>query len=351
MITGYLCDILYDITIEKYRRYVGFSSKVNTLQYYNHSDKINKQLGFTVADILKYYYYTHKDVDNHGFVNMKSSDAKDLWSIINKSLTQDSTPSNIPLGTCIITEKSRWRSKLFTIIKLLDIKNHKVKWDYDNFFNSIILMNLEHLTHSKCAQNLVHLYLYGTNTIIPSVIVNELEEPMSLIEVIEEYENKKNHMVVFIKNKINNKLKKAEKEELNKYQKIILDRGFMTSNKHHSDSSRIIDRVDHKMMSYPLFAFRNIYVQDWIPEESLKILKEVIESKVSQQSNTKLKYYIEKQGKYIDMKYIPGNDYMFYDKEGYSNSYRSDKRIKHSIERSNRHELIEATQIALEKSL
>lgn len=358
-VSAYLCDIDYDITIKKYRHYLGFSDNINTIESYNHSSKVHNQLGFSVADILKYYYYTHKDVENNGFsLDTSASEVKQLWNIVKNSITHGTNLNNIPLGTCEIIEKSRWSSNLKTIIKLWDIKNHKVKWDYDHFFNSIILMDFEHLIHPLCAKNLLYLYVYGSNNAITTLTVNEFDEPMSLIKVIEEFENKKDHMVVYVKNRINNKIKKTEMEQLEQYPKLILDRGFMTSRGDtgysYNKIKLLINRDDHKMMTYPLFAFRNIYVQDWIPGESLKILNSIIEGKISEQKNIKLKYYTQKKGKYISFSTTPNafSDRCYqsaYDKKEYYKHIS--KRTLHTIERRDRDEFNEAIRIEREDKL
>lgn len=54
------------------------------------------------------------------------------------------------------------------------------------------------------------------------------------------------------------------------------------------------------MFTYPLFAFRNLYVQEWILDGSIKTLKEIVDEKINYLKNNKLKHKIKKKGKYID---------------------------------------------------
>lgn len=290
-VTAYMCDITYNITIKEYKHYMGFSSSVNTIAYYNHTDNVPKQLGFTVADILKYYYYTHKEVDNYGFDPSESSSViKSMWSIVKKSLSHGSKIHNIPLGTCKLFPKNRWSSysQLETDIIIWNINNHNFKWDFETFCNSIILMDYTHFIHPTCAINLIYMYLIGTNTNLnrnPTKII--FDEPKSLVEVINEYENKKDNNVVYVINRINSKLNKTQKEELESYPEYVLDKGFC------------IDRESEKMFTYPIFAFRNMYVQEWVPIESIKQLYDIISQKVHLQRSQKLKRDAKRKGKYI----------------------------------------------------
>jgi hypothetical protein len=355
-ITAYLCDLVYDITIARYKHYYGFSTNINTIAHYNHAGKIEKQLAFSVADILKYYYYTNKDSDNHGFpADMKPCQVKHLWSIVKKSISQGINPHNIPLGTCEIIEKSRWSSKLNTTIKLWDIKNHKVKWEYDNFFNSLILMDYEHFVHPACARNLLYLFAYGVNNSVNTITRVDFEEPMSLIKVIEEYENKKDHMTIYVKNRIGSKLNRKQKEELECYPELVLDRGFMSSGGKSANyiwmrpnKSELINRDDSKMFSYPLFAFRNIYVQDWIPGESLKVLHSVVECQVNEQRNTRIKRAIQQTGKHIYIDADDGNYYKFYGCNDNKYNYHNYKREQHLLKRANRQQLNDDTMMTIQ---
>ena len=90
------------------------------------------------------------------------------------------------------------------------------------------------------------------------------------------------------------------------YPILVLDKRFLCTPGWGYGNQRLsyfrdlfIGREEHKMFSYPLLALRNIYVQDWVPGKSIKLIKDVINNKVMHQKMTRLKYYQNKQGKYI----------------------------------------------------
>lgn len=302
-ITAYIHAFNYNITIDKYTRTV--DGKPETLRNYQCTGKIYKQLCFTVSDTLKYYYYTNKDKPNKGFPSeIKPNEVKKLWAIVKKSIGSQPTPNKIPLGSCWFNSyKSQHHMKLDTNIRIWDIKNHKHKWDMENFLNNIILMDFEHFIHPSCVQNLLYIYEYGSCDIVDQK-ENKLEfdEPKSFLQVIEEFETKDNHIANYVKGKLQKPLTGKETEEIKNYPELLLKKGTLTT----LDDGRsyFSDRFLHigktTMYSYPLYAFRNIYVHDWIPNGSIYELHYIIMGKKNYQKNKKLKYKIKKRGKYID---------------------------------------------------
>lgn len=348
-VSAYLCDVCYDITIAKYTRFVGFTKQTTHVSNYNHSGKATKQLGFCVADILKYYYHQNKDTKYYGF---KTSDVsedeedtpiniKNMWNIVKDAVSHSTSPNTIPFG---IGESALSSIMRTTAIRMWNIKNNTVKWDKENFFNQIVFMSISQLEHPQTAQNLIYLYLYGDNYYHEDVNVIKFDEPKSIVDVIDTYENKSDGDVLFIRNKICKKLKKKEKEQLEKYPEFVLPKQFFSQmNKSHwRDCVISTDKVGSKVMSYPLFAFRNLYIHEWIPKHSIELLNIIIYDKLEEEKDTVLKYLKEKSGGYIDphsnAKYDhlePKRDY------GYSRQWERcfNERMTNKVERRDREDM------------
>lgn len=329
-------DITYDVTIASYRHFAGFSTKEVETKDYKYSDSATNQMGFNVHDIFKYYYHLNKDTDNHGFdVSLDKKEVDAMWTLIKRCAEMEdvdnTSPQILGLGDNIMVTSEHVRQ---TEILLWNVKNRKIKWDDTNFFKSCVLMNLRHLMHPSSAQNLASLYVTGSNLKFndPSLII--FDEPKSLVDVINDHEDTRHTDIRFVLNQINKKLKPNEEELLKStYQPIVLKKGFFTTmdecngffennafatmDSANYPTSRILATTDKeysRMMSYPLFAFRNIYVQDWIPTgeimlKSMKILIPIIKLKVEEQKSEKMKLLKERKGGYIDS--ISDNKYMY----------------------------------------
>lgn len=303
VITAYMHAFNYNMTIDKYIHTV--DGKPETLRNYQYTGKIYKQLCFTVGDTLKYYYYTNKDKPNKGFPSeIKPNEVKKLWAIVEKSIGSQPNPNKIPLGSCWINSYNSYHHiKLDTNIRIWDIKNHKHKWDMENFLNNIILMDFEHFIHPSCAQNLLYIYEYGSCDIVDQKQnILEFGEPKSFLQVIEEFETKDNHIANYVKGRLQKPLTGKETEEIKNYPELLLKKGTLTTldGRGLYFSDRFLPIGENTMYSYPLYAFRNIYVQDWIPDKSIYELHHIIMGKKRYQKNKKLKYKIKKRGKYID---------------------------------------------------
>lgn len=308
-------DMTFDVTINNYKHYSGFTDKEVITKKYSYSDTLSIQSAFTVKDIFQYYYYTNKDVDNYGFNS--SIDAKEvtaMWNIIEKGAQFDISEQNLPLMPFALgdTQNYKFNSLRRTEILLWNIKGHKLKWDDNNFFRGMVLMGLMHFKHPSSAQNLASIYVTGTNLRFDDFDILTFEEPKSLVDIINDHENLVETDIRNVFNKITKKLKPDELELLETtYTPIVLDKQFFTKTNYKafintngkyivSEYISATDKEKARMMSYPLFAFRNIYVQDWDQRSSFKILNDIIDEKITEQKSSKMKYLKQKKGTYID---------------------------------------------------
>lgn len=297
-----------DLSVTFHRKKHIVDGKTITEQNFQTSRTKYLESCFTVSDILKYYYYTNKNKENYGFPSeIKESEVKQLWNIVKKSIANTATPGKIPLGNCSsrtqylggVHKATQKRASL----KIWDIKNHKHKWDLENFFNGLIVMDFDSFISPICAQNLLYVYLYGSSDIVTEKDKKIVfDEPKTFAQVIDELEDKDNHTANYVKSKLEKPLTSKQKEQIERYPDLLLEKGILTTfsigYSHHSN--RLLTIGDNTMYTYPLFAFRNIYIQDWIPDLSIYELYHIVNGKEQQQKFDKLKRKSEKQGKYID---------------------------------------------------
>lgn len=295
-----------DYSITFHRKKLVFDGKMVVEHNYQQSGTTGITLCFTVSNILKYYYYTNKNKANYGFPSeIKEGEAKKLWNIVKKSIANVATPSNIPLGNCSSRKYNMGRSyggmQERASVNIWDIKNHKHKWDLENFFNGLMVMDFDSFISPVCAQNLLYVYLYGSSDIVTkkdNIIV--FDEPKTFSQVIEEFEDKDNHVANYVKSKLEKPLTGKQKEQIERYHDLLLEKGILTTINKSFYMDRLLNIGENTMYTYPLFAFRNIYIQDWIPNLSIYELHDIVKGKEHQQTFEKLKHKSEKQGRYID---------------------------------------------------
>lgn len=336
MIEAHICTINYNINLHKYAT-LNKNYKDVTYTNYQYNGSISDEHCFVVSDILKYYYYTNRDKPNYGFpAKINRNDVQKMWNIVQKSINHSNREfKHIPLGYCLSdTPDIKSDIKLFTDVKIWRIKNYKHKWDPDHFLDNTMVMRLGNLINPKCVQNLLYIYHFGTSDVIEDVSDTIIfDEPKSLYQVIVEYESKNNNIANHVKNKINKPLSTKQAEEIVKYPDLLLKIGAMTTYTKPIMLQRKLLKTSDNLYSYPLFAFRNIYIQDWIPNKSIELLHEIVLEKINQQKNNKLKRKIRKQGKYIDPNTdkqiqckIDENDKPYYTKQKVDKERRKEKR-------------------------
>ena len=367
-------SLSYEVIIANYDHFAGFSSHKMTTKGYTYSDVVSDQMAFTVRDIFLYYYHNNKDTENHGFdTSINPKEVTAMWDVIQRGALYDISTNKIPvvpfaLGDVMVTENDPRRTHML----LWNIKDNHVKWDDKHFFSGIVMSGMTHFKHPSSAQNLAALYVIGDNLKMddPKLIV--FDEPKSLLDVINDHEFPKD--VRNILNHINKKLKPSETELLETtYKPFALPKRFFTKldceckNKFElmdesindisiRESLSCTDKEYSKMMSYPLFAFRNIYVQDWIPicnvkyngyyysnNSSLDILQMIVDDKVKQMKSEKMKLAQERKGGYIDPNSDTKYDYLdsFISREtnypfGHKKALqrREDKKRRNSVKKS-----------------
>lgn len=333
-------NMAYDVTIANYYHFAGFSTKEVVTKGHTYSDSVSDQMGFSVCDIFKYYYHLNKDSDNHGFdTSLNPTEVKAMWEVIKRGAEYYVADERYPcmplgLGDNINVNSTQVRR---TQIQLWNIKDRKTKWDDTNFFRGMVLMNVRHLKHPSSAQNLASLYVTGSNLQFDDPDLLVFDEPKSLVDVLTYNENTRNNDIKYILNQLTKRLKPEEEELLQStYIPFTLKKGFFTTmdvtdkkdeftfiemelSKRKPNVHTYLSKHDKecsKMMSYPLFAFRNIHVQDWIPssvdltavsyytqpmmESSFQILHSIVRDKVEEQKSEKMKLLKERKGGYID---------------------------------------------------
>lgn len=346
IVTAYVCDINYDIKLSVYKTFMGFTSKVITNYNVSVSNLAEKQLAFTVGDVLKYYYYTNKDNRDYGFSGYKKSDIKILWKLCQESVLHANSPNSVPFA--LYYDSWSYAHPKFSI-GILPIMNHDFKWTLNSFMDNLLFVPFDVIKEPEFAHNLINLYYYGYNLTMECHDIIRFEEPISLIDVIKTYENASDNNVRFVKNNIAKKLKPVQEELLEKYPPMVISKGFFCSNEntnsiHFSYSFGKNKYIESKEMSYPLFGFRNMYVQDWIPNHSIKILKYIVEDKIKTQKINSFKHASKKQGKLLYYWGDEGNRTKYVPDYGGSGNYRQmySKHYKHIIRRRNRQDLEEA---------
>lgn len=290
--SAYICDIHSDITVPKYKE-----TRKKIHYNYNVKHELTDISLFTVGDIIKYYYYTNKHLKRKGFYDESEYERSQLWNVVKKTVLYTPSPNNYPFGICHKFDSPTG------IVRMYVIKNNKYKWDFNNFMNQSIIISPNTFQNPKIAHNLLYIYLYGDNKQDVKYEYIELDEPMTLYDVIHQYEDveENNNIGNFIE-KINKKLTGKQKEQLERYPEMIIPKKKLTLNMVPLVEQRWVNRLNEskKLLSYPIFAFRNIYVIDWIPNHTVNIILNTIDKKIYYQQNPFLKYISNKQGKYIE---------------------------------------------------
>ena len=182
-IFGYICDITYNLTIQHYKYYMGFSTNIAISDNANLDNRADKQLAFTVSDVLKYYYYTNKDIKDYGFIDFDKKDIKQFWDICKKSTTHVPNPNSIPFG--LHCSKWAWRAPKYSV-GILNIKNNVIDWGLENFMNQMLFISFDAFKYPEFAHNLLSLYVYGDNRTMTNNKIIKFDEPKLLVKVIEE---------------------------------------------------------------------------------------------------------------------------------------------------------------------
>jgi len=108
--------------------------------------------------------------------------------------------------------------------------------------------------------------------------------------------------LTMLNQKLRKKLTKTQKVDIEIYSDLLLKKGALTTFRNNTYHDIFLLLGEDTMYTYPLFAFRKIYVQDWIPDSSIYELYHIVTGKEYYQKNNKLKYKIQKKGRYIDPK-------------------------------------------------
>jgi hypothetical protein len=299
-------DVNVDQTIEKYYHYQDFTSKKTTVYNYRSTTHADSQMGIAIVDLMKYHYFMNKDDPDLGFGDEINKPIKaQLISFVKKCvISANATLETIPFG--IVT-----RHILSPIVMMFCIDKHQPNWDFDNFISHFILVDYKSIHNIKVAKNIAYLYVTGDNyTNINYVDIIHFEEPKFIIDCINDHENTKDHQTIYVRNRISKKLKKSQLELLDKYPEYVLPKGTLSNGKIERDGSYCNWYHDiPKVMSYPLFAFRNIMTYDWIPGKTLKLISDIVEWNEEIQKRNSYKHNSKKLGKPIYFQGDTGNIY------------------------------------------
>lgn len=280
-----LVAINYQIIIAKYTHFSGMTGKVVTERDYKYTEETEQHhLTITIGDLFKHYYYNHRDEKNLGIVGINPHEAKQLADFIKKHMSTEAKTNNVPFA---IYDR---------YLNIYKIKGNKIKWTVENFLGQQLIVEYNCLKSSELVLMLLQLYHNGSYVKPNNSERIVFEKSKSFVEVIEQYEDLKEHDIRKTYNLITKKLTTKQKKELDtRYT------DFVISDKWESCAFNRSKKVGKEAyISYPLYAFRNIYVKEWFTNGSIYSLIDIVRSKYEQSRSQKINYLEQKKGRHID---------------------------------------------------
>lgn len=297
-ITFYFAEVNYVVLLAKYSHFKGFTKKIIVDHDYRFDGVQENVVLVSVSDILKHHYYQNKDDKEIGFSGLNPKTIKEFTALIKSSLTTDPVINRSqPVG---------FYSNIY------DVENRKLKWTFEDFLGQLVDINQMSLDMPSVVVNLLSNYHYG-HVIKEEVkrTIIELEEPMTLIEVFDKYEDTTYHDVREAIRLMKRAVTKKQQKELdNRYQDFVIKDNHLTPSgkskfiTHSSCSTRCDEFYKNKAaqfsLSYPIYAFQKLYVKRWIPGYSGRIICDIIMQKHEDESKRHTKHFNEKKGRVVD---------------------------------------------------
>jgi hypothetical protein len=112
---------------------------------------------------------------------------------------------------------------------------------------------------------------------LKDIDILHFETPKSIVECINDHEDINDHKTIYVLDRISGELRKSQLELIDKYPEYILPKRTLSNGKIEYDPYPDVYYKIPKVMSYPLFAIRNVMTYDWIPGNSFEIIRAIVE--------------------------------------------------------------------------
>jgi len=307
-IDWYYVDTSFTGFFKIYNTYSMVLGNYVNMNNYTFKTDIQNKLCLSIKDILKYYYYLHRDEDNYGLGNLEQNEIKNYKQLFQLVLNDN----------CITTNNKRIFGTTDNYNMSFNVyrsENELPEWENIKYLGYLIFFEPKKLGNVEIVKQILNLFVNGITENTTENIY--YDSPVPLEQVYREHENLNNHNNRKTYNELKRQLKPKEKELIDNYKEFVID---VQSNSI-SEYSQYYTKNQNKTMNYPSFAYRKFLVSEWKPNYSSRYINDSIQCAMKYRKNDVVKHNEQKRGKIINQSNSTAN-YSLNHNIGYNDKIR-----------------------------